>query len=168
MLNTDPFELWCWRRLLRVPWTARRSNTSQSYKKSTRNIHWKDCCWNWSSNTLGTRCEELTHWKRPWCWERLKAGRERDSRGWDGCMASPTRWTWVWVNSRSWWWTGRAWCAAVHRVTKSWTLLSDWSELKATVSKQTICSKVYITAQISKFLPQLFPVQTARFSVLSW
>ena len=46
-------------------------------------------------------------WKRPWCWERLKAGGEGDDRGWDGWMASPTRWTWVWVNSRSWWWTGR-------------------------------------------------------------
>ena len=49
----------------------------------------------------------LTHWKRLWCWERLKAGGERDDRGWDGCMASPTRWTWVWVDSGSWWWTGR-------------------------------------------------------------
>ena len=55
---------------------------------------------------LATWCEELTHWKRLWCWERLKAGGERDDRGWDGCMASPTRWTWVWVGSRSWWWTG--------------------------------------------------------------
>ena len=52
-------------------------------------------------------CEELTHLKRPWCWERLKVGREGDDRGWDGWMASPTQWTWVWVNSRSWWWTRR-------------------------------------------------------------
>ena len=52
-------------------------------------------------------CEELTHWKRPWCWERLRAGGEGDDRGWDGWMAPPTRWTWVWVNSGSWWWTGR-------------------------------------------------------------
>ena len=62
----DAFEL-CWRRLLRVPWTARRSN------QSILNIHWKDWCWSWNSNTLATWCEELTHWKRPWCWERLKA-----------------------------------------------------------------------------------------------
>ena len=61
----------------------------------------------WSSNTLATWCEELTHWKRPWCRERLKAGREGDNSGWDGWMASPTQWTWVWVNSGSWWWTGR-------------------------------------------------------------
>ena len=58
-------------------------------------------------NTLATWCKELTHWKRPWCWERLKAGGEGDDRGWDGWMASPTRWTWVWVKSGSWWWTGR-------------------------------------------------------------
>ena len=68
------------------------------------NIHWKDWCWN--SNTLATWCEELTHWKRPWCWERLKAGGEADDR-WDGWMESLTPWIWVCVNSRSWWWTGR-------------------------------------------------------------
>ena len=64
-------------------------------------------CWSWTSNTLATWCKELTHWKRPWCWERLKAGEEGDNRGWDGWMASPTQWTWVWVISWSWWWTGR-------------------------------------------------------------
>ena len=74
--------------------------------KSVLNIHWKDWCWSWNSNTLATWCE-LTHWKRPWCWEWLKAGREGDDREWDGWMASVTQWTWDWVNSRSWWWTGR-------------------------------------------------------------
>ena len=59
------------------------------------------------SNTLATSCEELIHLKRPWCWERLKAGGKRDDRGWDSWMASPTQWTWIWVNSRRWWWTGR-------------------------------------------------------------
>ena len=58
-------------------------------------------------NTVATWCEGLTHLKRPWCWERLRAGGEGDDRGWDGWMASPIRWTWVWVNSGSWWWTGR-------------------------------------------------------------
>ena len=71
------------------------------------NIHWKDWCWSWSSNTLATWCKELSLWKRPWCWERLKAGGEGDDRGWDDRMASPTQWTWVWVSSRSWWWTGK-------------------------------------------------------------
>ena len=58
-------------------------------------------------NTLATWCEELTHWKRPWCWEGLGAGGEGADRGWDGWMASSTQWTWVWMDSRSWWWTGR-------------------------------------------------------------
>ena len=63
-------------------------------------------CWSWSSNTLATSFKELTHLKRPWCWERLKAG-EGDDRGWDGWMASLTQWTWIWVGFRSWWWTER-------------------------------------------------------------
>ena len=70
-------------------------------------IQWKDWPWSWSSNSLATWCEDPTHWKRPWCWERLRAGGEGDDRGWDGWMASPTRWTWVWASSRSWWWTGK-------------------------------------------------------------
>ena len=81
--------------------------TSPSWKKSVLNIHWKDWCWSWSSNTLAIWGEELTHWKRPWCWERLKAGGEGDNRERDDLMASPTQWTWVWVGSRSWWWTGK-------------------------------------------------------------
>ena len=100
----DAFELRCWRRLLRVPWTTRRSSQS-ILKHISPNIHWKDWCWSWNSNTLATWCEELTHLKRPWCWERLKAG-EGDDRG-DGWMASPTQWTWVWVNSGIWPWTGK-------------------------------------------------------------
>ena len=102
----DAFELRCWRRLLRVPWTARRSNQS-ILKEINHSVHWKEWCWSWNSNTLASWCEELTHWKRPWCWKKLKAGGEGDNRGWDVWMASPTQWTWVWVNSGSWWWTGR-------------------------------------------------------------
>ena len=80
-------------------------------------------------NTLATWCKELTHLKRPWCWERLKAGGEGDDRERDGWMTSPTRWTWVWVGSGSWWWTGKpAWCATVHGVAKNWTWLSNWTE----------------------------------------
>ena len=78
----DAFELWCWRRLLRVPWTARRSNQS-ILKEISPEYHWKDWCWSWSSSTLATWCEELTHLKRPWCWERLKAKGEGGSRGWE-------------------------------------------------------------------------------------
>ena len=103
--RTGVFELWCWRILLRVPWIAKRSN--QSVLKKINSEYWKDWCWNWSSKTLATWCEELTRWKRLWCWDRLKAGGEGDNRGCDGWMASPTRWTWVWVSSASWWWTGK-------------------------------------------------------------
>ena len=67
--------------------------TSQSYRKLTLNIHWR--CWNWSSNTLGTWCEDSTLWKGPWCWEKLRAGGEGGNRGWDGWTASSTQWTWT-------------------------------------------------------------------------
>ena len=76
-------------------------------------------CQDLRRSTLATWGEELTHWKRPWCWERLRAGGEGNDRGWDGWMASPTRWTWVWVDSGSWW------CAVVHGVAKSWDRLSS-------------------------------------------
>ena len=81
--------------------------TSPSLRRSILCVHWRDWCWRWNSNTLATSCKELTHLKRHWCWERLRAGGEGDDRGWDGWMASPTQWTWVWVDSGSWWWTGR-------------------------------------------------------------
>jgi len=76
-------------------------------QRSALGVLWKEWCWSWSSSTLATSCEELTHWKRLWCWEGLGARGEGDDGGWDGWRASPTRWTWVWVNSGSWWWTGR-------------------------------------------------------------
>ena len=62
----DTFELWCWRRLLRVPWTSRTSNQS-ILKEIILGVHWRDWCWSWNSNTLATWCKELTHLKRPWC-----------------------------------------------------------------------------------------------------
>ena len=80
----------------------------------------------WNSSTLATSCEGLTHWKRLWCWEGLGAGGEGDNRGWDGWMASPTRWTWVCVNSGSWWWTGRP---GVLRFMGSQRVECDWTEL---------------------------------------
>ena len=89
----DAFELWCWRRLLRDPWTARRSNQSilkeisPEYSLEGLMLKLK------LQVTLATWCKELTHWKRPWCWERLKAGGERDDRRRGSWMASPTQWT---------------------------------------------------------------------------
>ena len=124
----DTFELWCWSRLLKVPWTARRSNQSIP-KEISPGCSWKDWCWSWSSNILATWWEELTHWKRPWCWERLKAGGEGDNRGWDGWMALPTQWSWVWVNSGSWWWTGRTGVLRFmgsQRVRHNWAIKLNW------------------------------------------
>ena len=92
-------------------------------KESVLNVHWKDWCWSWNSNTLATWCEALTHLKRPWCWERLKAGGEGDDRGWDGWRISLTQWTWVWGNSGCWWWTGKPgvlWFMGSQRVGHNW------------------------------------------------
>ena len=104
----------------------------------------KDWCWSWNSNTLATWCKELTHWKRPWCWERLKAGGEGDNRGWDGWMASPTQWVWVWVNCASWWWTGRPGVLqsmGLQKVGDNWaTELTDW----ATCGRQFIQDHINI------------------------
>ena len=125
---------WCfwtvvWRRLLRVPWTSRRSNQF-ILKESVLGVHWKDWCWSWNCNTLATWFEELTHWERLWCWEGLWAGGEGDDRRWDGWMASLTRCIWVWGNSGSWWWTGRPgelWFMGSQRVGQTGRL--KWTEL---------------------------------------
>ena len=82
--------------------------TSQSQMKSILNIRWRDWCWSWNSNTLASWCEELTQWKRPWCWERLKTGGKGDDRGQDGWMASLTKQTWVCVNSGRGWRIGKS------------------------------------------------------------
>ena len=84
--------------------------TSPFWRRSTLGFLWKEWCYSWNSSTLATSWEELTRWKRLWCWEGLGAGGEGDDRGWDGRMASLTRWTWVWVNSGSWWGTGGLAC----------------------------------------------------------
>ena len=118
----DAFELWCWRRLLSIPWTERRSNQSILKEISPG-------CWlgglmlKLKCQCFGHSCKELTHWKRLWCWEGLGAGGEGDDRGWDGWMVSPTRWTWVWVNSGCWWWTGKP---GVLRFMGSQRVGQDW------------------------------------------
>ena len=126
----DVFELWCWRRLLRVPWTARRSNLS-TLKEISPEYSLEGLMLKLKLQYLATWCKELTHLKRPWCWERLKAGGERDNRGWDGRMASLTQWIRVWVNSGSWWW---AWRPGVlqsmgsERVGHDWETELNWTD----------------------------------------
>ena len=85
------------------------------------------------ANTLATWCEELTHWKRPWGWERLKAGGEGDNREWDGWMASLTQWTWVWANSGRWWRIG---APGVHQSMGSRRVRHNW------VTEQQLLVKV--------------------------
>ena len=98
------FELWCCRRLLRVPWTAKRSNQS-ILKEISSEYSLEELMLKPKLQYLATWCEQLTPWKRPWCWERLKTGGEGDDKGWDGWMATPTQWTWVWGNSVTPWTT---------------------------------------------------------------
>ena len=94
----DAFELWCWRRLLRVPWTSRRSNQS-ILKEINPEYSLEGLMLKLKLHTLATWWEEATHWQRSWCWERLRAEEEGSDRGWDGWMVSSTQWTWVWTNS---------------------------------------------------------------------
>ena len=127
----DAFELWCCWRLLRVPWTARRSNQS-ILKEISPGYSLEGLMLKLKLQSFATSCEELTHWKRFWCWEGLGAGGEGDNRGWDGWMASPTWWTWIWVNSGSWWWTGRPGVLQFmesQRVGHDWMTELSWTEL---------------------------------------
>ena len=116
----NAFELWCWRRLLRVPWMARRSNQS-FLKEISPEYSLEGLMLKLKLQYLGHLMR--TNWKRPWCWERLKVRGEGDDRGWDGWMASATQWTWVWVNSGSWWWTekpGMLQSVGLQRVRHDW------------------------------------------------
>ena len=103
----NAFELWCWRRLLRVPWTARRSKqfilTEISPEYSLEGLMLKH-----QLQSFGHLMRRTDSLEKPLMLGKIEDGKkEGDDRGWDGWMASPTQWTWVWVNSRSWWWTGR-------------------------------------------------------------
>ena len=113
-------------------------------------IHWKDWCGSWSSNTLATWCKELTHWKRPWCWERLKAGRGGDDREWNGWMASPARWTGVWASSGSWWWTwkpGMLQSMRLQREGHNWETELNWFIISGYFR---VCRKFYFLSMKNK------------------
>ena len=132
----DAFKVWWWIRLLRVPWTARRSNQS-ILKEIVLGVHWKDWCWSWNP-ILWSPGANSWLLKRSWCWERLRAGGEGNDRGWDFWMALPTQWIWVWVDSGSWWWTGRPgmlWFMGL----QSRTWLRDQTELTEVTSHSLYC-----------------------------
>ena len=169
----DDFELWCWRRLFGVPWTARRSN--QSILKEIRPEY------SLEGLMLKLKLQYFGHLiprtdsleKRPWCWERLRAEGEGDDRGWGGWIASPTQWTWVWVNSRSWWWTGRFGMLQFmgsQRVGHDWATelnwtgvpgkpysISQWSEIYSFVSNilppMDCVVHGFLNASLLKFMP---------------
>ena len=121
------FELWCWRRLLRVPWTAR---SNQSVLKETNPEY------SLEGMMLKLKLQYFGHlmWrtdtlKRPWCWEKLKAGGEGDNRGRDGWMASLAQWTWVWASFGSLWWTGKSGVLqsmGSQRVRQDWRTELNW------------------------------------------
>ena len=156
----DAFELCCWRRLLQVPWTARRSSQS-ILKEITPGCSLVGLILKLQLQYFGPLMRRADSLKRLWHWERLRAGGEGDDRWWDGWMASPTQWTRVWVNSRSWSWTGR--CAAVHGVAESWTRLSDWTELLNEILSNFLSWQIYL--HNNEFLENRMAIHS---NILAW
>ena len=144
----DAFELWCWRRLLRVPWTASRSNQS-ILKEINPEYPLEGLMLKLKLQYFGPWCEELTHWKRHRCLERLRAGVEGDDRGWDGWVASPTQWIWVWVSSGCWWWTGKP---GVLQSMGSQSVRHDWE-----TELNWIIANTYVTLAPGT-IPSIFPL----------
>ena len=123
-------------------------------------------------NTLATWREELTHLKRSWCWERLRAGGEGDDRGWDGWMASPVQWTWVWVNSGTWWWTGRPGVLQFmgsQRVRHDWATELNWTELLqmwiecVTVIISHTTSRTFLVVFITTSIPLICKFSVSQY-----
>ena len=133
------FELWCWRRLLRVPWTARRFN-QLILKEISPKYSLEELMLKLKLQYFGHLMWRTNSFEKTLMLGKIKDRREGDNRRWDGWMASSTQWTWIWVNSRSWWWTGRpgmlqSSCRLSAGVAKSWTQLSDWTELNDMVTR---------------------------------
>ena len=147
-MNTQDWSPWGW-----TGWISLQSKgLSRVFSNTTVQKHQKDWCWSWNFNTLATWCEELTHWKSPWCWERLRAGGEGDNRGWDGWMASQTQWTWVWVNSGNWWWTrkpGVLQFMGSQRVGHDWATELSWTDGHFWLQWQSPVVTTLITAHVT-------------------
>ena len=125
--RNDAFELWCSRRLLRVPWTARRSNQS-ILKEISPEYSLEELMLKLKLQNFGYLMQRTDSFEKT-CWERLKPGGEGNDRAWDGWMASLTQWTRIWVNSGSWWWTGRPgvlWFMGLQRVGHDWVTELNW------------------------------------------
>ena len=125
------FWTWCWRRLLGIPWTARISNQS-ILKEISPGYSLEGLMLKLKLQYFGHLMWRTDSLERPWCWERSKAGWEGQDRGWDGWMALPAWWTWVWASSRSWWWTGKPGelqSMGIQRVGNDWVTELNWTEL---------------------------------------
>ena len=125
----DVFELWCWKRLLRVPWTARRSNQS-ILKEISPGCSLEGLMLKLKLQYFGHLMQRVDSLEKTLMLRGIGGRRRRDNRGWDGCMASLTQWTWVWVNSRSWWWTGRPgvlWFVGLQNVRHGWAIELNWT-----------------------------------------
>ena len=133
----DAFELWCGE----GSWEFHKLQgdpTSPFWRRSALGFLWKEWWKSWNSSTLDISCEELTHWKRLWCWEVLGTEGEGEDGGWDGWMASLTWWTWVWVNSGSWWWAGRPgvpWFMGSQRVGHDWVAELNWHDKMSSLGR---------------------------------
>ena len=129
--RVDAFKLWCWRRLLRIPWSVRRSNQS-ILKEINPKYLLEGLMLKLKLQYFGHLMRRADIFEKPWCWERLRAGGEENDTGWDSWMTSPTQWTWVWVNLGSWWWTGRPGVLQFmgsQRVGHNWATELNWTEL---------------------------------------
>ena len=127
----DSFELWCWRRLLRVPWTARKSNQS-ILKEISPGCALEELMLKLKLQYFGHQMRKADSTEKTLMLGKIEGRRKGDDRGWDGWMASPTQWTWVWVDSGSWWWTGRPgvlWLMGSQRVRHDWVTELNWTEL---------------------------------------
>ena len=122
--------MWCWRRLLRVPWTAKRSNQS-ILKENSPGCSLKELMLKLKLQYFGHLMWRVDSLEKILMLERLAAGEEGEDRGWDVCMASLTQWTWIRVDCGSWWWTGRPgvlWFMGSQRVGHDWVTELNWTE----------------------------------------
>ena len=135
--RVDAFELWCWRRLLRVPWTAKRSN-QPILKEISPEYSLEGLILKLKLQYFGNLMWRTDSFEKTLMLGKIKGWGEGDDRGWDGWMASPTQWTWVWVNSGSWWWTWRpGMMPSMGSQSRTW--LSNWTELKECLWYSSFC-----------------------------
>ena len=157
----DAFELWCWRRLLRVPWTANRSSQS-ILKEISPECSLERLMLKLKLQYFGHLMQNTDSMGKLWCWERLKAGREGDDRGWDWWMASPTWCTWVWASSGSWWWTGKP---GMLQSMGSQRIRHDWTELSWNASKGSVHFTLRLKKDFNKQLSRLWMRIKSKYHV---